>query len=162
MPQDKFHVLSDKLQYKFHNVELLQVALTHSSWCAENAGSPSNERLEFLGDAVLGMAVTRYIYNQYPDLSEGKLSQLRALVVSSSSLSRLAEEIGVGSCLRLGKGQMASDNAIPPSMLEDAMEAIIGATFLDGGWEAAEDLILRLLGSRIEENSKRNNEDAKS
>ncbi|HAY51030.1 MAG TPA: ribonuclease III [Acidimicrobiaceae bacterium] len=162
LPEDNFHVLYEKLQYKFQDVELLQVALTHSSWCAENDGSPSNERLEFLGDAVLGMAVTRYIFNQYPELSEGKLSQLRALVVSSSSLSQLAEEIGVGSCLRLGKGQMASGNAIPPSMLEDAMEAIIGATFLDGGWEAAEDLVLRLLGERIEENSKRNNEDAKS
>lgn len=162
LPQEKFESLYNKLSYRFNNEDLLQVALTHSSWCAENTGSPSNERLEFLGDAVLGMAVTRYIYSQYPELSEGKMSQLRALVVSSSSLSQLAENLGVAAFLRLGKGQTAADNALPPSMLEDAMEAIIGAVFLDGGWEAAEGLVLTLMGDQIEENSERNNEDAKS
>ena len=162
LPQEKYESLYNKLSYRFNNEDLLQIALTHSSWCAENTGSPSNERLEFLGDAVLGMAVTRYIYSQYPELSEGKLSQLRALVVSSSSLSQLAENLDVAVFLRLGKGQTASDNALPPSMLEDAMEAIIGAVFLDGGWEAAERLVLTLLGDQIEENSERNNEDAKS
>jgi ribonuclease-3 len=162
LPPNNFEALSEKLKYKFNDTELVQVALTHSSWCAENRGSTSNERLEFLGDAVLGMVVTRYIYDQYPELSEGKLSQLRALVVSSSSLSQLAEELGVGSYLRLGKGQTTAGSPMPPSILEDAMEAIIGAVFLDGGWEAADDLVLQLLGNQIEENSERNNEDAKS
>ena len=162
MTLDKSEKLSNRLAYEFKDPEILQVALTHSSWCAENKGSISNERLEFLGDAVLGMAVTRHIYDRYPELSEGKLSQLRALVVSSSSLSQLAEELGVGPCLLLGKGQIISDEVIPPSILEDAMEAIIGAVFLDGGWEASDELVLRLLGERIEENSKRNNEDFKS
>ena len=162
MPRNKSEELSNRLGYRFKNPDLLQAALTHSSWCAENKGSISNERLEFLGDAVLGMAVTRYIYDRYPELSEGKLSQLRALVVSSSSLSQLAEELAVGPCLFLGKGQIASDEDMPPSILEDAMEAIIGAVFLDGGWEASAELVLRLLGGQIEENSKRNNEDFKS
>ena len=162
MPRNKSEDLSKRLGYGFEDPELLQAALTHSSWCAENKGSVSNERLEFLGDAVLGMAVTRYIYDRYPELSEGKLSQLRALVVSSSSLSQLAEELAVGPCLLLGKGQIASDEAIPPSILEDAMEAIIGAVFLDGGWGASAELVVRLLGDQIDENSKRNNEDFKS
>ena len=162
MPLDELEKLSRRLGYRFANTELLQAALTHSSWCAENKGNVSNERLEFLGDAVLGMAVTRHIYDQYPELSEGKLSQLRALVVSSGSLSQLAEELGVGDNLLLGKGQITPDEAMPPSILEDAMEAIIGAVFLDGGWEESASFVVRLLGDQIEINSRRNNEDFKS
>ena len=162
LPHEAIRKLSKNLGYEFQNLELLHVALTHSSWCAENRDAVSNERLEFLGDAVLGMAVARLIYDGYPTLSEGQLTQLRATVISSSSLSRLAENLGVGPSLRLGKGQVPIDKIMPPSILEDAMEAIIGAVYLDGGQDAAAKLILELLGEQIEENSKRNNEDFKS
>lgn len=162
LPHEAISKLAENLGYEFQNLELLQVALTHSSWCAENDGAVSNEKLEFLGDAVLGMAVTRLIYDWYPTLSEGQFTQLRATVVRSSSLSRLAERLGVGPYLRLGKGQVPIGEIMQPSILEDAMEAIIGAVYLDGGHDASTKLVLQLLGEQIEENSKRNNEDFKS
>ena len=123
--------------------------MAHRSYCAENPPTVSNERLEFLGDAVLGLVVTDFIFGAYPDLPEGQLAKVRAAVVSSATLAEVAADLAVGSALRLGKGEGASGGSEKPSILADAMEALIGATYLDGGWEAAQDLVLRLLGDRI-------------
>ena len=118
----------------------------HRSWCAENAGHPSNERLEFLGDAVLGVIVTDHVYRVYPDLDEGALTEIRKTVVNSVALAEVAEGLGVGEHLLLGKGEELSGGREKPSILADAMEAIIGATYLAEGMEAATQLVL--LGAR--------------
>jgi len=125
--------------------------MAHRSWCAENAGQLSNERLEFLGDAVLGLVVTDYLYRSYPDLPEGQLAQVRASVVNAEVLAEVAEEMAIGPALRLGRGEDASGGREKPSILSDAMEAVIGAVYLDGGWDAAAELVMRLLGERITE-----------
>ena len=109
----------------------------HRSWCAEHAGHPSNERLEFLGDAVLGVVVTDHVYRVYPDLDEGALTEIRKTVVNSVALAEVAEGLGVGEHLLLGKGEELSGGREKPSILADAMEAIIGATYLAEGMEAA-------------------------
>ena len=116
---------------------------------AESPGHASNERLEFLGDAVLGLVVTDHIFRTYPDLPEGELAKVRAAVVSAAALAEVALELGLGPELRLGKGEDASGGREKPSILADATEAVIGAVYLDGGWEAASELILGLLGDRI-------------
>ena len=121
----------------------------HRSWCAENAGHPSNERLEFLGDAVLGVVVTDHIYRVYPDLDEGALTEIRKTVVNSVTLAEVAESIGVGEHLLLGKGEELSGGREKPSILADALEAIIGATYLAEGLEAATVLVLGVLGGRL-------------
>lgn len=143
--------LERRLGRCFARRELMVLSLSHRSWCAETPGSQSNERLEFLGDAVLGLVVTDFIFRNYPDLPEGDLAKLRAAVVSSDALAEVAGELGVGAALSLGKGEDASGGREKPSILADAMEAIIGATYLDGGLAAARDLVLRLLGARIRE-----------
>jgi ribonuclease-3 len=116
---------------------------------AESPGEASNERLEFLGDAVLGLVVTDHIFRTYPELPEGELAKVRASVVSAAALAEVALELGLGPTLRLGKGEDASGGREKPSILADATEAVIGAVYLDGGWPAAADLILDLLGDRI-------------
>ena len=143
--------LSKRLGRAFTDPELLQRAMAHRSWCAENPGAGSNERLEFLGDAVLGLVVTAHVYRQYPDLPEGHLAQVRASVVNSATLAETAEGLGLGAYLLLGKGEDQSSGREKPTILADAIEAVIGAVYLDGGWEAAEDLVLGLLGDRISE-----------
>jgi ribonuclease-3 len=135
----------------FVDPELLANAMAHRSWCAERPGHRSNERLEFLGDAVLGLVVTDYLYRTYPGLPEGQLAQVRASVVNAEVLAEVAEEIDIGAALCLGKGEDASGGREKPSILSDAMEAVIGAVYLDGGWEASADLVMRLLGERITE-----------
>jgi ribonuclease-3 len=143
--------LSEKLGRQFSNPELLARAMAHRSWCAENPGNLSNERLEFLGDAVLGLVVTAHVYRLYPDLPEGHLAQVRASVVNAATLAEAAEELEIGPALLLGKGENASSGREKPTILADAMEAVIGAVYLDGGWEAAETLVLGVLGDRIRE-----------
>lgn len=135
---------------------LLEEALTHKSWSAENEGTGPNEKLEFLGDSVLGLIVTEHIYATYPELSEGQLSQLRSVVVGKNSLKIVAEELNLGSYLKLGNATVSD------ALLEDAIEAVIGAIYLDEGWSSAKDFVLQLLGVRIDELSKKNNEDYKS
>lgn len=125
--------------------------MAHRSWCAETAGVESNERLEFLGDAVLGLVVTDHVFRTYPDLPEGHLAQVRAAVVNAGALAEVAEELELGRALLLGKGEHASGGREKPSILADAMEAVIGSVYLDGGWDAADALVMGLLGSRIAE-----------
>ena len=111
----------------------------------------SNERLEFLGDAVLGLVVTDHLFRTYPDLPEGELAKVRASVVNSEALAEVAAELSLGDALLLGKGEDSSGGREKPSILADAMEAVIGGVYLDGGWPAAAGLIMRLMGERIEE-----------
>jgi ribonuclease III len=125
--------------------------MAHRSWCAEVAGAPSNERLEFLGDAVLGLVVTDHLFRTYPELPEGELAKVRASVVNSEALAEVAAELSLGASLLLGKGEDASGGREKPSILADAMEAVIGAVYLDGGWGPAAVLVMTLLGERIEE-----------
>lgn len=140
-----------RLQHGFRHEELLVRALTHRSWCAEWPGRESNERLEFLGDAVLGLVVTDHVYRTYPALPEGELAKVRATVVSAAALAEVALELGLGDSLLLGKGEDASGGREKPSILADATEAVIGAVYLDGGWAAAAALVLRVLAPRIAE-----------
>lgn len=121
----------------------------HRSWCAEHPGNRSNERLEFLGDAVLGLVVTEHLYRSNPDLDEGPLTDLRKSVVSSVALASVAETLDVGAHLLLGRGEELSGGRAKPSILADAMEAIIGATFLALGLETTAEMVLRILADRL-------------
>jgi ribonuclease-3 len=112
-------------------------------------GRTSNERLEFLGDAVLGLVVADHVFRTYPDLPESELTMMRAGVVSEAALAEVAVELGLGEAILLGKGEIRSGGRRKPSILSDALEAVIGATYLDGGWSAAAQLVVDLLGTRI-------------
>jgi len=129
----------------------LQHALAHRSWCGEqDGGAPSNERLEFLGDAVLGLIVAGYTYDHFPDFAEGKLAKVRSAVVNARVLAEVAGRLGVGEVLLLGRGEEGSGGRAKASILADAFEAVLGAVYLDAGWEAARQLVLRELGEAIE------------
>ncbi|MEI8240544.1 MAG: ribonuclease III [Actinomycetota bacterium] len=141
--------LRQQLGYEFQEPGLLRRALAHRSWCAEVGGEASNERLEFLGDAVLGWAVADLSYRRHADLPEGKLTDLRKSVVNASALADLASDIGLGAALLLGKGEDAAGGRSKASILSDALEAVIGAVYLDGGPGAAFALIERLFAGRM-------------
>jgi ribonuclease-3 len=134
------HSLADLTGYSFGNTALLRQALTHRSF-----GVPHNERLEFLGDGVLNCVVAAVLFERFSQMPEGELSRLRASLVNQQSLFEVAQRIGLGSQLLLGEGELKSGGAQRPSILADALEALIGATFLDGGFAAAQALVLRLL-----------------
>lgn len=125
--------------------DLLQLALTHRSWAYEHGGAPHNERLEFLGDSILGQAVTVKLFADYPDLPEGELSRRRAALVSSAALAEIARGIGVGAHLRLGVGEERSGGRDKESILADAVEAIIGAVFLSTDTDTAARFVLDLV-----------------
>jgi ribonuclease-3 len=118
---------------------LLQLALTHRSYAYENGGLPTNERLEFLGDSVLGVVVTETLYRTYPDLSEGRLAKLRAAVVNARALAEVAQTIGLGAHVFLGKGEEATGGREKSSILSDTVEAVIGAVYLSGSTDAGVD-----------------------
>ena len=124
---------------------LLQLALTHRSFAYENGGIPTNERLEFLGDSILGQAVTVKLFRDNPQLDEGELAKRRASLVSSAALAEVGRAIGVGPYVRLGRGETMTGGAEKPSILADTVEAIIGAVYLDAGGDAATELVLRLV-----------------
>lgn len=127
------------------DAELLDLALTHRSWAYENGGVATNERLEFLGDAILGQAVTVMLYSTFPDLSEGDLAKRRASLVSAVALAEVARTVGIGDHLKLGKGEELTGGREKSSILADTTEALIGAVYLDQGGEIATALVLRLL-----------------
>ena len=135
--------LTEKLGVEI-DAELLERALTHRSYAYEHGGIPHNERLEFLGDSVLGLAVTVMLFTTNPDLDEGQLAKRRASVVSTVALAEVARGIGLGAYLRLGRGEEHTGGRDKDSILADTMEAVFGATFLSAGQEAATELILRL------------------
>ncbi len=132
------------IDYHFNDEALLQLALTHSSYANEKSTVEMayNERLEFLGDAVLSIVVSDYLYRSYPELTEGQLSKTRALVVCEATLYQCAEKFGLGKFLRLGKGEANTGGRSRPSILADALEALIAAIYLDGGIAAARQFIL--------------------
>jgi ribonuclease-3 len=142
--------LAARIGWEVRNQELLWESLSHRSWCAEHPGHVSNERLEFLGDAVLGLVVTDHLFRSHRDLPEGELAKARASVVSSATLAEVADEIGLGACLLLGKGEDQSGGREKPSILADATEALIGAVYLDRGYGAARRLVMDLLAERLE------------
>ena len=117
--------------------ELLELALTHRSYAYENGGLPTNERLEFLGDSVLGVVITETLYRTHPGLSEGRLAKLRAAVVNARALAEVARTIGLGPYIRLGKGEESTGGHDKSSILADTVEALIGATYLSGGFDDA-------------------------
>jgi ribonuclease-3 len=117
--------------------ELLDRALTHRSFAYEHGGLPTNERLEFLGDSVLGVVVTDTLFRAHPDLSEGRLAKLRAAVVNARALAEVARAIGLGTHLKLGRGEESTGGRNKSSILSDTVEALIGAVYLSGGFEAA-------------------------
>ena len=142
--------LAGRLGHPFGDWSLLHQALSHRSWCAEREGSASNERLEYLGDAVLGLVVAEHCYAAYPDFAEGQLAKVRSAVVNARVLAQVATDLAVGQVLLLGKGEESSGGRAKGSLLADAMEALIGAVYLDAGWEPVRRLVLDLLGPRIE------------
>ncbi len=143
--------LEKQLGYRFHEIDKLELALTHRSWCAENAVDASNERLEFLGDSVLGLAVTDRLFRSEPILVEGQMSKARAAVVNAESLADRAKAINLGDHIRLGKGEQDTGGRSKLSILADAFEAVIGAIYLDGGLGRAHEFISRHLGESVEQ-----------
>jgi len=130
--------------------ELLERALTHRSFAYENGGLPTNERLEFLGDAVLGVVVTEKLYLTHPDLSEGRLAKLRAAVVNARALAGVGREIGLGKHIKLGRGEQSTGGRNKASILSDTVEAVLGAIHLSGGFEVSSDVVHRLFDPLIE------------
>lgn len=144
---------SQRLGVTFNDTALLRQALCHRSWCAEHPGTESNERLEFLGDSVLGIVITDFIFREYPQFSEGELAKLRQSVVSATTLSDVASELGLGEFVLLGKGEDQAGGREKPSILADCFEAVIGAIYLDSGLDAATDFLLRLFSEPVREGS---------
>lgn len=148
-PPPAIIAFADRLGLAGLDPESLVPALRHRSWTAENPGHESNERLEFLGDAVLDLVVTDHLYGTLPDLPEGQLAKIRAAVVSEAALSAAAAGIELGDALLVGRGEELSGGREKPSLLSDAFEAVLGAVYLDLGYELARELVLRLLGPAI-------------
>jgi ribonuclease-3 len=136
--------LAESLGYRFDDLALLQRALTHRS-----SGKNNNERLEFLGDAILGCVIAAELYSLYPKSREGELSRLRANLVRRESLAGLAQSLDIGSYLRLGSGERKSGGHRRNSILADGLEAVLGAVYLDGGFEPCRDCILALFADRL-------------
>ena len=147
--------LEERLGYQFKNRSLLENALTHSSYANEHrdAGMSSNERLEFLGDSVLGMVVADHLYREHPQMPEGELTRTRAALVCEGSLVEVARALELGKYLRLGKGEDAGGGRERPSILADATEALLAAVYLDGGIAQARRLIRTLILGNEEEMS---------
>jgi ribonuclease III len=127
--------------------DLLTIALTHRSYAYENGGLPTNERLEFLGDAVLGLVVTAEIFTKYPDRTEGELAKLKSAVVNTQALAQIARELaddGLGAYLLLGRGEVASGGAHKANLLADGLESLLGAVYVQHGHELAQDVVIRL------------------
>lgn len=141
--------LQDSIQHRFSQVKLLQEALTHSSY-ANEAGKPGmdNERLEFLGDAVLELAVSQELYKRFPLVGEGDLTAMRAALVREASLAEMARKVGLSEHMLLGRGEESQGGRQRPSLLADGLEALVGAVYLDGGFEAARMVVDVLLDGR--------------
>lgn len=138
--------LSQAIGYRFRDPARLEQALTHRS-----AGPLNNERQEFLGDAILGFVVADALYQRFPDASEGDLSRLRARLVKKESLARIARQLKLGSYLNLGAGELRSGGQSRDSILADALEAVLAAVYLDGGYTVAREVVLRLFQPRLDD-----------
>lgn len=147
--------IEERLGYTFTDESLLSLALTHRSISADDTTRKDNERLEFLGDAVLQLAITSYIYDTFPDLHEGNLAKIRAGLVSKPILADVARSIGLAEHIELTSAEVRTGGREKDSIMADALEAVIGAVFVDSGLGAATDLVLRLWGGRIDERAQR-------
>jgi len=152
--------LEEKINYRFKDTELLELALTHCSYSAEH-NTKNNQRLEFLGDAVLEHAMSDYIFKKYPDYDEGQMTRLRASIVSEVPLAFAAEEIELYDFVKLGSGEKNSGGARKKSVLSDTLESVFAAVYLDGGYENAERVILAVL-KRVIENPQEKPKDYKT
>ncbi len=152
-PTATYQSLIDQLELNV-DLQLLELALTHRSFAYESGGIPTNERLEFLGDAVLGLVITDELYHRYPDLAEGQLAKFRSAVVNARALADLARSLNIGSYLRLGRGEETTGGRDKSSILADTFEAILGAAYLDHGIEKTRSLILRLFESLLDQAAK--------
>ena len=134
---DTLSVMEGNISYRFHNPDLLNLALTHRSYANERSGGDSrdNERLEFLGDSVLNTIISKLIMERFPHCPEGELTRLRASLVNEKSLAKISKQLGINRCLLLGKGESLRGGREKSSLISDAYEALIGAIFLDGGFE---------------------------
>ena len=150
--KESIRAFEEKIGYEFKDKTYIQTALTHSSFANEHKEFNYNERLEFLGDSVLGLVVSDYLFRARNDLPEGTLTRLRANVVCEESLSAVARKINLGDHLFLGKGEKASGGSDRDSILADATEAVIAAIYLDGGFDQAKDFILSNLRDTIAKN----------
>jgi ribonuclease-3 len=139
------------LGYRFDAAELLRLALTHRSYTSEHLTASSYERLEFLGDAVLQLAVTDYLYNEYPELAEGEMAKVRAAVVNERSLAALADEWDLGGVVLLGRGEELTGGRSKDSILSDVVESVLGAIYREAGFAAATALIVRHWGPLVDE-----------
>lgn len=139
--------LESKIGYKFQNIRLLKHAITHSSYANENrqGGYTSNERLEFLGDSVLGQITAEYLFRMEPEIPEGNMSKFRSELVCETALYEVAKQLELGRYIRLGKGEEGTGGRERPSILADAVEAVIAAIYLDGGYRPAKDFIDRFV-----------------
>ncbi len=142
--------LTEAVGHSFADDSLLDRALSHRSWCAENGDAPSNERLEFLGDAILGAVVADLVFRRYPELPEGQLTNLRKAVVNATALAEVATSIGLGEYIKLGRGERAANGQEKPSILSDALEALIGAIYLDSGPAVAAGVVTGLMTDRLD------------
>jgi ribonuclease-3 len=150
-PDDDLEVLQQRIGVRFHDGDLLLRALTHPSYVNEHpAAGPDNQRLEFLGDAVLGFAVAAWIFEQYPGFQEGEMTRLRAALVREETLADFAAQLGLGQALRLGRGEEEGGGRERPASLGDAFEALLGALYLDQGLEPVERLLRPLAGPAAE------------
>lgn len=142
--------LQERLGYTFSDILLLDAALTHTSYVkGDGKAHKHNERLEFLGDAVLELCVSEYLYRNFPNLNEGVMTRARAASVCEAALYKAALELGLGECLRLSRGEEHSGGRSKPSILADAVEAVLGAIYLDGGMEEARAFVLRVTREQI-------------
>ena len=146
MDKERQASLSRIIHYTFHDPSLMIMALTHRSFSSQH-----NERLEFLGDSVLSFLIANELYKRFPRIDEGDLSRLRAQLVKESSLSHIALSIGLGDFIRLGEGELKSAGWRRPSILADTFESIIGAIYLDGGIESAQQFVLRFFDMQLNE-----------
>lgn len=136
--------LANQLPYRFSNDSLLTQALTHRSYSAQN-----NERLEFLGDGALNFMIAQQLYQRFPALAEGDLSRLRAQLVKEATLCEIAQSLDIGAALKLGEGELKSGGWRRPSILADALEALVGAVYLDGGYAKAEAMVIALFSEKL-------------
>ena len=141
--------MTERLGLRFDDLGLVDQAMSHRSWYAENPGHENYERLEFLGDAVLGWVTADAAFRRFPEMSEGQLTGIRKGVVNTMALAELAGELGIGPYIKLGKGEAAAGGSSKPSILADAIEALIGAIYLDCGSTTAYDFVASLIADRI-------------
>jgi len=141
---------------QIRDFSLFAESFTHKSFANENPDSPPNERLEFLGDAVLELATTKFLFQKFPDAPEGEMTKLRSALVKTDSLAEIAKKLGVGKFLKMSRGEIANGGAEKTPILADLFEAIVGAIFLDGGFAAAETFIAKNLFPRLDEIVKKN------